>query len=134
VYKCGPNIIYLSVVNSIASFSPTHRYARHSSLCRSPSTGRCCRGNKCYNVIAFCNVFRHTEQFVSSHDASELYYGGTRFGSRQGNQIFWYLSCSLSLQTDVGLAASATPRPLSYTSFPLYCLKLLYNSTLCSMG
>ena len=80
-------------------------------------------------LLAFCNVFRHAEQFVSSH-ASELYYGVTRFGSRQGNQIFWYLSFPLSLQTHVRLAASATPRPLSYTFFPLYCLKLLYHSTL----
>jgi hypothetical protein len=81
-------------------------------------------------LLAFCNVFRNTKQFVSIHDASELYYGGTRFGSRQGNQIFWYLSFSLSLQTNVRLAASATPRPLPYISFPLYFLKLLYHSTL----
>ena len=49
-------IISLYAVNSIASFSP-HRYACHSSLCRSPSTSRCCRGNKCYSVISVFVMF-----------------------------------------------------------------------------
>ena len=47
VYKCGPNIIYLSAVNSIASFPP--RIAMHVTVV---CAGRRCRGNK------FCNVIR----------------------------------------------------------------------------